>query len=105
MQKNGYLHFIKLQLSHLSKHINSSFPFFSADFILGGMNRSVNPCDDFYEYACGKWSEKNAIPKGLRKWNIWFKLQVKTLLQVQGNQPIYTLLFVKFKIGDSFSVY
>ncbi|XP_018365608.1 PREDICTED: neprilysin-1-like [Trachymyrmex cornetzi] len=54
-----------------------------ADFILGGMNRSVNPCDDFYEYACGKWSEKNAIPEGLRQWDTWTKLQFKTNQQVQ----------------------
>jgi len=67
------------------------------------MDRSVNPCDDFYEYACGKWPEKNAIPEELYKWDIWTKLQLKTHQQIQGNQPIYALLFVKFKIGESFS--
>ncbi|XP_018055731.1 PREDICTED: membrane metallo-endopeptidase-like 1 [Atta colombica] len=54
-----------------------------ADFILEGMDRSVNPCDDFYEYACGKWPEKNAIPEGLYKWDIWTKLQLKTHQQIQ----------------------
>lgn len=33
-----------------------------ADIMLKYMDPSVDPCEDFYQYACGNWAELNPIP-------------------------------------------
>ncbi len=44
---------------------------FSADML----DKSVDPCNDFYAYACGKWIAKNPVPADRSSWGRFNELQ------------------------------
>jgi len=39
------------------------------------MDRSVDPCVDFYRYSCGGWIKANPIPPDQSSWSVFAKLQ------------------------------
>jgi putative endopeptidase len=47
---------------------------YSPSLDLTSMDRTVNPCVDFYRYSCGGWSKKNPIPADQGSWDVYSKL-------------------------------
>uniref|UniRef100_A0A0K2UQD6 Uncharacterized protein n=1 Tax=Lepeophtheirus salmonis TaxID=72036 RepID=A0A0K2UQD6_LEPSM len=62
--------------------------------ILSSMDQDVDPCEDFYKFACGKWELSNPIPDGKSSWSPFEKLHeanqlvLKNILFEKNNTQI-----------------
>jgi putative endopeptidase len=72
------------------------------------MDKSVDPCVDFFAYSCGGWIKKNPIPPDQSSWGAYSKVQDQNRLQLRGllesaaaetgDRPAY-----RQKIGDYYA--
>ena len=51
---------------------------------VSAMDRSADPCVDFYHYSCGGWEQKNPIPADQVRWDVYSKLYEDNLNYLRG---------------------
>ncbi len=74
---------------------------------VSAMDRSVDPCTNFYRYSCSAWIKSNPIPPDQARWDVYAKLQQDNerflwgLLE-QAAKPDSNRSLVEQEIGDYF---
>jgi len=75
---------------------------------LASMDKTVDPCVNFYEYSCGGWKKSNPIPPDQTSWSVYAKLYqdnlnfLRAILEQAANKSPERDLVTR-EIGDFYA--
>ena len=80
---------------------------YSPSLDLTSLDRTVDPCTDFYKFSCGGWQKNNPIPSDQATWSVYAKLAIENQQFLWGileeDAKAKTRTPVQQKVGDYFA--
>jgi putative endopeptidase len=75
---------------------------------VAAMDKSADPCTNFYTYACGAWNKTNPMPPDQAVWNVYSKLTTENQRYLWGilkeaSQPSDSRTPIQRQVGDFFA--
>src|SRR5258708_15813987 len=89
------------------KHPITKMPY-TPSLDVTAMDKSADPCVNFYQYSCGGWMKQNPIPPDQASWSVYGKLYDENQMFLWGileeaARPAAKRTAIQQKIGDMFA--
>lgn len=87
---------IQMFFSEQSSTCLSSACIYTASEVIRALDENKDPCNDFYEFACGGWIRNNPIPEGKSNWGIFSKIELHNQLIIRYALGMYFLNHITY---------